>query len=193
MGSSASILSSFVASSSFSAASSPPPSPPPSPSRYSYGGSTNGEERPRYFDAKTKSLCWANADIIPGRHPERWRKDAAGNIVCKRFCNCSGCLCFEYDHIVPYSKGGESTLENCQILQTRVNRLKSAQEKLDANKLKGYSCDIQFTDKELDIIEMAVYGDVIRPGKECRCRTVAEVLGQYKPKDHKAPCELPTQ
>ncbi|GFQ08310.1 hypothetical protein PHJA_002975000 [Phtheirospermum japonicum] len=50
-------------------------------------------------------MCWSNAETVPGRHPERWRKDAAGNIVCKRFCNCQGCLCFEYDHIVPYSKG----------------------------------------------------------------------------------------
>lgn len=65
----------------------------------------HGEERPRYFDQKAKNECWSKAEIVFGRHPERWRKDAAGNIVCKRFCNCSGCLCFEYDHIVPFSKG----------------------------------------------------------------------------------------
>lgn len=47
-------------------------------------------------------------------------------------------------------------------------------------------------DKELDVIEMAVYGDVLRPGKECRCKTVAELLGQYKAKDGKAACELPS-
>ncbi|KAL1197308.1 hypothetical protein V5N11_005335 [Cardamine amara subsp. amara] len=169
---------------------SPPPSPPSSPSRTN--PKSNGEERPRFFDAKVKNKCWSNADVVPGRHPERWRKDAAGNIVCKRFGNCNGCLCFEYDHIVPYSKGGESTAENCQILQTRVNRLKSAQENVDATTLKGYSCDLQFTDKELDVIEMAVYGDVLRAGKECRCKTVAELLGQYKSKDGKAACELPS-
>lgn len=50
---------------------------------------------------------------------------------------------------------------------------------------------LSFLDRELDIIEMAVYGDVIRPGKECRCRTVAEMLGQFKPKDSKAACKLP--
>lgn len=48
-----------------------------------------------------------------------------------------------------------------------------------------------WTDKELDIIEMAMYGDVIRPGKQCRCRIVAEVLGQVKPTNHMAACELP--
>lgn len=154
-------------------------------------GKSNGEERPRFFDSKVKSKCWADAEIIPGRHPERWRKDAAGNVVCKRFCNCQGCLCFEYDHIVPFSKGGESTAGNCQILQTRVNRLKSGKDNVDPTQLKGYSCDVKFTDKELDIIEMAVYGDVVRPGNQCRCRTIAEMLGQYKPKDHVAACKLP--
>ncbi|KAJ7978465.1 HNH endonuclease domain-containing protein [Quillaja saponaria] len=157
------------------------------------GNSSNntGENRPRFFDSKAKSLCWARADIVPGRHPERWRKDAAGNIVCKRFCNCQGCLCFEYDHIVPFSKGGESIAENCQILQTRVNRFKSDKDQVEPSLLRGYSCDVKFTDKELDIIEMAVYGDVIRPGNQCRCRTVAEMLGQHKSKDSIASCKLP--
>ncbi|KAA0057965.1 HNH endonuclease [Cucumis melo var. makuwa] len=167
----------------------------PSPTRSRGGqrdsGSGSGDERPRFFDAKAKASCWAKADVVPGRHPERWRKDAAGNVVCKRFCNCQGCLCFEYDHIVPYSKGGESTADNCQILQTRVNRFKSNKDDVDTSELKGYSCDVKFTDKELDIIEMAVYGDVIRPGNQCRCRTVSEMLGQYKSKDRLAPCKLP--
>lgn len=103
MGSSSSVPSYSVSFSNSTTASPPPPSPPSSPSRFN--GKSDGEERPRFFDGKAKNKCWANADIVPGRHPERWRKDAAGNVVCKRFGNCSGCLCFEYDHIVPYSKG----------------------------------------------------------------------------------------
>ncbi|XP_020548072.1 uncharacterized protein LOC105157958 isoform X2 [Sesamum indicum] len=86
---------------------------------------------------------------------------------------------------------GESVAENCQILQTRVNRLKSDKQEVDSSQLKSYSCDVKFTDKELDIIEMAVYGDVIRPGNQCRCRTVAEMLGMYKSKDQMAACKLP--
>ncbi|EEF47819.1 uncharacterized protein LOC8263386 [Ricinus communis] len=148
-------------------------------------------ERPRFFSNKAKNICWANAETVPGRHPERWRKDAAGNIVCKRLGNCQGCLCFQYDHIIPFSKGGESTAANCQILQTRVNNYKADAEAVDKSQLKGYSCDLKFTDKELDIIEMAVYGDVIRPGNQCRCRTVAEILGQTKSKDRVAACKLP--
>ncbi|KAG5522773.1 hypothetical protein RHGRI_034801 [Rhododendron griersonianum] len=161
------------------------------------GGDGNGSEkegnssRPRFFNKKEKSICWAKAETVPGRHPERWRKDAADNVVCKRFSNCLGCLCFEYDHIIPYSKGGESVAENCQILQSRVNRFKANKDEVDTTQLKGYSCDIKFTDKELDIIEMAVYGDVIRPGNQCRCRTVAEMLGKYKSKDSTAACKLP--
>ncbi|XP_027333207.1 uncharacterized protein LOC113848044 [Abrus precatorius] len=151
----------------------------------------NGDNRPRFFDSKTKSICWAKADTVAGRHPERWRKDAAGNIVCKRFFNCLGCLCYEYDHIIPFSKGGESTADNCQILQSRVNRFKSDKYDIDSDQLKGYSCEVNFTDKELDIIEMAVYGDVIRPGNQCRCRTVAEKLGKFKSKDDAEACKLP--
>jgi hypothetical protein len=81
-----------------------------SPHRSRGGNSSSIEERPRFFDSKAKGRCWANAETVPGRHPERWRKDAAGNIVCKRFCNCQGCLCFEYDHIVPFSKGTHPSL-----------------------------------------------------------------------------------
>ncbi|XP_059643420.1 uncharacterized protein LOC132285269 [Cornus florida] len=167
-----------------------------SPQRSRGGGNSSSNrddknERPRFFDSKAKRSCWSEAKIVPGRHPERWRFDAAGNIVCKRLCNCLGCLCFEYDHIIPYSKGGESVAENCQILQTRVNRYKSDKEQVESTQLQGYSCDVKFTEKELDIIEMAVYGDVIRPGNQCRCRTVAEMLGKFKSKDRVDACKLP--
>jgi hypothetical protein len=39
---------------------------------------------------------------------------------------------------------------------------------------------------------MAVYGDVIRPGNQCRCRrTVDEMLGKFKAKDNTNACKLP--
>ena len=41
---------------------------------------------------------------MPGRDPERWRRDALGNIVFRKLVGCPGCLCHDYDHIVPYSK-----------------------------------------------------------------------------------------
>lgn len=41
--------------------------------------------------------------------------------------------------------GGESTANNCQILQSRVNRFKSDKYQIDSDQLKGYSCDVNFT------------------------------------------------
>ncbi|KAI3949538.1 hypothetical protein MKW92_023458 [Papaver armeniacum] len=126
--------------------------------------SNNKQGKPRFFDAEAKSLCWAKADLLIGRHPDRWRRDAVGNIICKRFDNCEACLCYKYDQIVPLSK--EFTAKNCQILQSRVYRYKSDEDNLNKSKLKRFSTDAAnvLTDKELDIIEVGVYGDVIRPG-----------------------------
>lgn len=152
--------------------------------------SRDKEERPRFFDSKAKRICWDSAKKIPGRDPERWRIDAAGNIVCKRLHTCNGCLCFEYDHIVPFSKGGESVAENCQILQTRVNRLKSDKTDTGLNLLESYSCDIKFSDEQLDVIEMAVYGSVIRPGRECIVGNVSSLVGKYSSRNHTIRCNL---
>jgi len=159
----------------------------PSPSEESAGN----HKRVRFFDEKMRNLCWQKADVVAGRHPERWRKDGAGNIICRRFGHCEGCLCYEYDHIIPFSKGGETTVENCQILQSRVNRSKGNKDQLNRTVLEQYSCDLKFTDKELDVIEMAVYGNVMRPGLQCRCKSVAEMLGQLKSKSPQMACELP--
>ncbi|KAL0924845.1 hypothetical protein M5K25_005704 [Dendrobium thyrsiflorum] len=128
-------------------------SDPPSPSRAHRGGEQEERVRPRFFDAKAKARCWQFAEIVPGRHPERWRRDPAGNVVCKRFYNCQGCLCFElgfrlrliFMYRLAFPVGGESIAENCQILQTRVNRYKSDKEWVDKKELEGFSCDIKFT------------------------------------------------
>lgn len=128
------------------------------------------------------------AKELPGRDPERWRIDAAGNIVCKRLHTCNGCLCYEYDHIIPFSKGGESVAENCQILQTRVNRLKSDKNGIDQKLLEGYSCDIKFSDEQLDMTEIAVYGSVIRPGRQCIVGSISSLIGKYSSRDHMVTC-----
>ena len=44
-----------------------------------------------------------------------------------------------------WGAGGESVAENCQILQTRVNRFKSDKDNVDKTQLQGYSCDVKFT------------------------------------------------
>nr|XP_010315555.1 uncharacterized protein LOC101259493 isoform X2 [Solanum lycopersicum] len=150
--------------------------------------SGNRDGRPRSFDSEARKICWSKAEKVPGRDPERWRKDVAGNIIGKRFHSCQGCLCFEYDHIVPFSKGGDSVSDNCQILQTRVNRSKADKVAVDTKHLKGYSCDINFSDNDLDKIEMAVYGDIKRSDNQCRVQTIDEIMGKYKSKNGIASC-----
>ncbi|KRX06674.1 PLC-like phosphodiesterase, TIM beta/alpha-barrel domain [Pseudocohnilembus persalinus] len=90
-------------------------------------------------------------------------------------------LCHEYDHITPFSKGGETTVENCQILQTQVNRQKGNKD-MTRSEMKLLSKKHTFTGEfiqkiifqlliihaqyhiilvsQLDIIEAAVYGDI---------------------------------
>eukprot|EP00871_Galdieria_phlegrea_P005667 jgi/Galph1/6100/GphlegSOOS_G4759.1 len=143
----------------------------------------------RIFSNRVKVACWEKAPPVPGRDPDRWRLDAFNNPVCKRLTSCEGCLCHEYDHIIPYSQGGTSTVENCQILQTRINRLKSlidflgsnanslikADRELPAEQQKSFSCAITFSERELDLVEMAVYGNVRRKSLNCRCKSIFEV------------------
>ena len=59
---------------------------------------------PRSFPLDVKELCWQKAEIVKGRDPTRWRRDPVGNLVFRKLVGCSGCLCYDYDHILPYSK-----------------------------------------------------------------------------------------
>lgn len=43
----------------------------------------------------------------------RWRYDSIGNPVLYVLRGCHGALCHEYDHIVPFSKGGRTIINNC--------------------------------------------------------------------------------
>nr|GFA42958.1 hypothetical protein [Tanacetum cinerariifolium] len=56
------------------------------------------------FIKEMKQKCWNMAETVPRRDPERWRKDAVGNIVFRGFSNCHGALCYAFDHIQPYVK-----------------------------------------------------------------------------------------
>lgn len=140
----------------------------------------------RIFSRAQKDDCWQKATIIPGRDPNRWRLDAVGNIVCYGLKGCEGCLCHEYDHILPWSKGGTTSLDNCQILQTRVNRFKG-NDQLEGASLKRFSCAKKFTMEELDLIEMSVWGNVNRDGLKCHCKSIMELMGEFRKKSLKLP------
>jgi hypothetical protein len=107
----------------------------------------------RLFTNKQKDQCWNRGRIIPGRDPDRWRYDAVGNIVLKALRGCQGPLCHEYDH-------RETTVRNCQILQTSTNKFKSNKTGLETGLLKSASREIKMTESEMDIIEKAIYANV---------------------------------
>lgn len=99
-----------------------------------------------------------------------------GNVVCYQLRGCEGCLCHEYDHIVPFSRGGKTEINNCQVLQTRPNRLKGNDDN-DERALRANSCWRVWSNEELDAVEMAIWGGLRRDdGWACRCKSVMEML-----------------
>ncbi|TKY55081.1 hypothetical protein E2542_SST19495 [Spatholobus suberectus] len=125
---------------------------------------------PRSFSHKVKQQCWEKADKVKGRDPERWRRDTLGNIVFRKLLGCPGCLCHDYDHVIPYSKGGESTLENCQVLQATVNRAKGNRTEISKAELIQKSSYCRVSDRDMDLLELTAYGNVQRGPDSGGCR-----------------------
>ncbi|WCJ35927.1 HNH endonuclease [Euphorbia peplus] len=120
----------------------------------------NSSSEPRSFPHSVKVQCWEKAEKIRGRNPERWRRDPYGNIVFRKLVGCPGCLCHDYDHILPFSKGGKSTLENCQVLQATVNRSKGNRTELSRADLIQRSSYCRVSGRDMDLIELTAYGNV---------------------------------
>ncbi|KAL6009118.1 hypothetical protein ACLOJK_022345 [Asimina triloba] len=148
------------------------------PSRNGYGDSN-----PRSFPHSVKQQCWEKAEKIKGRDPDRWRRDALGNVLFRKLVGCPGCLCHDYDHIIPYSKvssrlfsfisccqGGKSTLENCQVLQATVNRSKGNRMEISKADLIQKSAYCKVTGRDMDLLELSAYGNVRRGQDEGGCR-----------------------
>ena len=123
----------------------------------------------RIFPFEVKEKCWNESPIISNRDPNRWRLDALGNPVMKALRGLQGIFSHEYDHIFPYSLGGTSTLDNCQILHTNINRKKGNQF-FSNNILMGFKQPIPESLKKIgincvdnrlmDIAEELVYGNI---------------------------------
>mmetsp|Transcript_31690 Transcript_31690/g.48521 ORF Transcript_31690/g.48521 Transcript_31690/m.48521 type:complete len:115 (-) Transcript_31690:173-517(-) len=79
----------------------------------------------RRFTAATKRKCWEKAANVPFRDPARWKRDITGNVIFRKFTNCYGPLCFQYDHWKPHAKGGKSDVANCKVLRSMTNNFKS--------------------------------------------------------------------
>jgi hypothetical protein len=116
----------------------------------------------RIFTQKQKEQCWNKSKNIPFRDPNRWKYDALGNPVLKALKGCHGPLCHEYDHIVPYSKGGGTIVRNCQILQTTANKYKGNKIHMKDEKLKKNSKEVNISEYEMDLVEEFIYGNVNR-------------------------------
>jgi hypothetical protein len=114
----------------------------------------------RIFTNKQKEKCWTRAGIILGRDPDRWRYDAAGSPVLKALKGCTGPLCHEYDHIVPFSKGGETIVRNCQVLQSYTNKYKGSRTDLSNDKLRKHSLPTKLSEYEMDLVEELIYGNI---------------------------------
>ncbi|XWS37339.1 hypothetical protein CRYUN_Cryun19dG0034300 [Craigia yunnanensis] len=132
--------------------------------------SQDSSSNPRSFPYSVKQKCWEKAEKVKGRDPDRWRRDAVGNIVFRKLVGCPGCLCHDYDHIIPYSKGGKSTLENCQVLQATVNRSKGNRTELSRADLIQKSSYCRVSGRDLDLIELSAYGNVRRAEGSGGCR-----------------------
>ena len=65
---------------------------------------TSPNNNPRSFPYSVKQKCWEKAERVKGRDPDRWRRDVLGNTLFRKLVGCPGCLCHDYDHILPYSK-----------------------------------------------------------------------------------------
>ncbi|XP_061346668.1 uncharacterized protein LOC133292282 [Gastrolobium bilobum] len=125
---------------------------------------------PRSFPHSVKQQCWEKSDKIKGRDPDRWRRDPLGNIVFRKLVGCPGCLCHDYDHILPYSKGGKSTLENCQVLQATVNRSKGNRTEISKADLIQKSSYCRVSGRDMDLLELSAYGNVRRGPDSGGCR-----------------------
>ncbi|KAF9626227.1 hypothetical protein IFM89_031354 [Coptis chinensis] len=125
---------------------------------------------PRSFPYSVKQQCWEKADKIKGRDPERWRRDYLGNLVFRKLTGCAGCLCHDYDHIVPFSKGGKSTLENCQVLQATANKSKGNRMEMSKADLIQKSSYCRVSGRDMDLLELSAYGNVRRGQDSGGCR-----------------------
>ncbi|KAB1216724.1 hypothetical protein CJ030_MR4G003851 [Morella rubra] len=130
----------------------------------------SSDSNPRSFPYSVKQQCWDKSEKVRGRDPDRWRRDAVGNIVFRKLVGCPGCLCHDYDHIVPYSKGGQSTLENCQVLQATVNRSKGNRIGMSRADLIQKSSYCRVSDRDMDLLELSAYGNARRAQDTGGCR-----------------------
>lgn len=85
------------------------------------GSSADG----RKFDDDRVQEVWEQGKKIPGKDPDLYRKDEAGNVIYRPSYGKNSEMGWEVDHKKPVDKRGTDNLRNLQPLQTEENKKKS--------------------------------------------------------------------
>jgi 5-methylcytosine-specific restriction endonuclease McrA len=79
------------------------------------------------FDDERVQEVWEHGKKIPGKDPNLYRKDAAGNVIYRPSYGKDSEMGWEVDHKKPVDKGGTDNLRNLQPLQSGENKEKGKQ------------------------------------------------------------------
>jgi len=78
----------------------------------------------RSFTPERVDEVWGKAKKIPGKNPDLYRRDSAGNEIYKPAYGKDSEKGWEVDHKKPVDRGGTDNLKNLQPLKTEENRKK---------------------------------------------------------------------
>ena len=79
----------------------------------------------RKFPGDRIDEVWERGKKIPGKDPDLFRQDAAGNTIYRPAYGKGSEMGWEVDHKKPVDKGGTDNLRNLQPLKTDENQEKS--------------------------------------------------------------------
>ena len=102
-------------------------------------------DKRRIFSPIQKEQIWNNAEKVVDFDPTQFRYDMANCLVSNLFTynkaitpnEYQKMLAFEYEHVIPYSKGGSTTTKNGALLNAFFNRSKSDTKLSDINSKKN--------------------------------------------------------
>lgn len=76
------------------------------------------------FSQEKIQQVWEKGKIIPGKNPNRYRRDAYGNEIFRYSYGKGSPMGWQVDHKHPVSKGGSDQIRNLQPLQSAENKRK---------------------------------------------------------------------